>query len=389
MKKILLPIVMMTLIINMCGCSGIYTVPVDLMKVPKIKDEYVKNEVELTDSELRVLVQSFVPDGYKILETNKNLEKKDIYSLDVDGDGSNEYVVLVRNSNKMTIGFIVLKNKYGVWSKVYERLDECIGISTVKVVSGFYQNDVLLIVGNMLDSTNKINEYHLFNFKNSWDIDPMNLGVWSNVDVINGGDGYINFMCDYIMESRIIDLFSVKYDGDEFKFYNNALGFQLKSNQYKKELDNNNTNESLWYYYIYSLYMSGDYDAAIDSLDFYKDRDKSNDKQITNMKKFELLKANIMIDKNRVKEAKKILSNFSYILEHGDIIYMDDIYLFYLYYVMGRAEKAEGNYELATKYFNKSIENVYRTFNDETKLHVVMTRKILESMIRGDMKYEG
>ena len=97
MKKLILIIMIVMLMWTATGCSSLYEVPVNLMKTPKLNDNYIKNQKYLTDSELRVLIQSFMPEGYKLLEDNKSMEKQSIYDVDVDKKKKNEYVVLVRN----------------------------------------------------------------------------------------------------------------------------------------------------------------------------------------------------------------------------------------------------------------------------------------------------
>ena len=67
MKKLILIIMIVMLMWTATGCSSLYEVPVNLMKTPKLNDNYIKNQKYLTDSELRVLIQSFMQEGYKLL----------------------------------------------------------------------------------------------------------------------------------------------------------------------------------------------------------------------------------------------------------------------------------------------------------------------------------
>lgn len=195
MKKLILIIMIVMLMWTATGCSSLYEVPVNLMKTPKLNDNYIKNQKYLTDSELRVLIQSFMPEGYKLLEDNKSMEKQSIYDVDVDGDKKNEYVVLVRNSNKTNVGFFIVKNKYGKWAKVFEWMDEGIGIKTVKAIRGLNDKDVRLLVGNMINSKGP-SEYYLFNFEENWDGYYVDLGTWSDLSIVQSTDESINFVVE-------------------------------------------------------------------------------------------------------------------------------------------------------------------------------------------------
>lgn len=385
MKKLILIIMIVMLMWTATGCSSLYEVPVNLMKTPKLNDNYIKNQKYLTDSELRVLIQSFMPEGYKLLEDNKSMEKQSIYDVDVDGDKKNEYVVLVRNSNKTNVGFFIVKNKYGKWAKVFEWMDEGIGIKTVKAIRGLNDKDVRLLVGNMINSKGP-SEYYLFNFEENWDGYYVDLGTWSDLSIVQSIDESINFVVENRDESRILEMYSVSYDGDKFKYNSSADTYQNKINEYKSILEEYDGNESAWYYYIYAKFMAGRYEEALKNMNAYLERDKSRDSVKVNEMKFQLLKAMILSKLDRADEAKEIIDRYEESFKATDVLIDNNVSAYEFYYTAGVVNKALKNTKMANYNFNRALDRLEKTYDKKLAGYQEIVSEVMESLINDAKK---
>ena len=381
MKKLIPMIMIVILMSTFTGCNSFYEVPVNLMRTPKLNDNYIKNQKYLTDSELRILIQSFMPDGYKLLEDNKSMEKQSIYDLDVDGDKKNEYVVLVRNSNKSNVGFFVVKNKYGKWAKVFEWMDEGIGIKTVKAIRGLNDNDIRLLVGNMINSKGA-SEYYLFNFKENWDGSYVDLGTWSELSIVQSTDESINFIVENREESMILDLYSVSYDGDKFNCNNSADSYQSKMNEYKSMIDEYEGNESAWYYYIYAKLMAGRYEGALKDVNEYLARDKSRDSIKVSEVKFEVMKAMILSKLDRADEAQEIIDKYKESFKEPDVLFEYDMKAYEFYYVAGMVSKALEYTNMANYNFNEALDRLEKTYDRKITGYQEIISEVMESLIK-------
>lgn len=410
MKKLVLMITTAILMSTFTGCSNLYEVPVNLMKTPKLNSEYIKNQKDLTDSELRVLLQSFMPEGYKLLEDNKSMEKQSIYDLDVDGDKKNEYVVLVRNSNKTNVGFFVVKSKYGKWDKVFEWLDEGIGIKTVKAIRGLNEKDTRFLIGNMIN-TKGPSEYYLFDFNENWDGDNVDLGTWSDLSIVQSTEGNINFIAENRDDSKILDFYSISYDGEKFNHNDSADTYQNKINEYNSMINEYEGNESAWYYYIYAKSMAGHYEDALKDMNEYLARDKSRDSITVNEAKFQILKAMILAKLDRGKEAQEIIDKYeidfknpegsinndaglgdSEVLinnetnfRNSEIIVSNDVNAYEFYYTAGVVSKTLKNAEMADYNFKNALDRLEKTYDKRLKGSQEIISEVMESLIKDSM----
>lgn len=381
MKKLIPMIMIVILMSTFTGCSSLYEVPVNLMKTPRLNDNYIKNQKYLTDNELRVLIQSFMPEGYKLLEDNKSMEKQSIYDLDVDGDKKNEYVVLVRNSTKTNVGFFVVKSKYGKWAKVFEWMDEGIGIKTVKAIKGLNDKDIRLLVGNMINSKGP-SEYYLFNFKENWDGYYVDLGTWSELSIVQSTDESINFVVENREESMISDLYSVSYDGENYTYNSSADTYQTKINEYKSMIDEYEGNESAWYYYIYAKLMAGRYEEALKNVNEYLVRDKSRDSIKVSDVKFQVLKAMILSKLDRANEAQEIIDKYQESFKEPEVLFAYDVRAYEFYYVAGMVSKGLKDTKMANYNFNKALDRLENTYDRKITGCQEIISEVMESLIK-------
>lgn len=379
MKKVIIIFLLMAVMMT-TGCSIKYQLPVNLMKTPKLNEKYIKNQQGLTDSEMRVLAQSFVPNGYKILEDTNSMEKQSIYYIDVDGDSKQELVVLVKNSTKINVGFFIMKDKYGKWEKTFEFFDEGVGVKTVKAISGDNGEEGKLLVSNMT-SFKGPNQYYLFDFSKGWDTNAVDLGLWTALTIIPSESGQVAFVAQNNENDTISDLYVVRYDGENFYNYVNYDVYESKIAQYKNIIDQYEGNESVWYYYIYSKYMIKKYDEALKDMDEYWKRNRTGDKITVKEDKFKILNAIILIELGQVDKAKDIIEKtYGPMVDNGDKDY--DISWWDFYYAMGKISILRENREAAAGNFEMALRILNHTYDKDLKGYGKIVRDVKESMIK-------
>ena len=278
------------------------------------------------------------------------------------------------------MGFFVVKNKYGKWSKVFEWMDEGIGIKTVRVIRGLNDNDIRLLVGNMINSKGP-SEYYLFNFKENWDGSYVDLGTWSELSIVQSINGSINFVVENREESMISDLYSIRYDGDRFSYNGSSDIYQSKINEYKTMIDEYEGNESAWYYYIYAKLMAGRYEEALKNLNEYLERDKSRDSIKISEVKFQVLKAMILSKLDRYKEAQEIIDIYKGLFNDTEILFANDVKAYEFYYVAGVVSKGLKDEKMADYNFNKALEMLEKTYDKKITGYQEIISEVIESLI--------
>lgn len=366
-KRLFRALAMFSLIFIFSGCN-FYDVPSSLIRSPKLsKNEEFEERDSVDIDKLRILVQRFMPKGGKLLEESKTSGKKNILSIDVDGDSTNEIIVLFKDDSNFKKGFFVLKEKDGEWIKIYERAVEGNSISTLKTLTVKNKEDKRFLVGYLI-SGNAGTDFYLYDFKGD-NVKEVSIGRWNRMDIINtpdkDEDKHFVFGAQVNESNRDYSSYVIGFDGEKFygaeDFYYDY--YTKNAEYYKGELIQEMNNELIWYYYVESQIKSKQYTKALESLNevFKHKEDKKGEPTIqVGYYKFLILKARALNGLGEYNQAIDILNKIKDIGALNDNDYFHDEPKEYstidIYYELGISYKALGDKAKSETYFKNAIE---------------------------------
>lgn len=366
-KGVFKTLVVLSLTFIFTGCN-FYEVPSSLISSPNLSSNENFEGFDSVDTDkLRILVQKFMPKNGRLLEESKTSGKKNILFLDVDGDSSNELIVIFKDDSNFKKGFFVLKERDGQWIKIYEKALEGNSISTLKTLTVKDKDDKRLLVGYLI-SGNSGTDFYLYDFKES-NVQEVSIGRWNRMEIINTpdkeeGKSFV-FGAQVNEANSDYSSYVIGFDGTRFyaseDFYDDYYTKNLE--YYKGELIQQTNNELIWYYYIESQIKSKQYNKAIESLnEIFKYKEDKNEDPIIQVGyyKFLILKAMALNGVEEHEQAISLLNNIK------DIELLNDKDYFYnepkeystigIYYELGLAYKGLGEELKAEEYFKYAIE---------------------------------
>lgn len=384
MKYKLLPMVLILSFI-LCGCS-IYSTPTSLIKPPKLSENIVKDTMNLSQEDIKLLAQKFIPDKAKMLDEAKSPNKKNVFSIDVDGDVIKEIVVFFKEDESFKKGFMVLKNMGDKWTKIYEKSIESSAITFLQCVSVSDKDDMRLIVGYLI-SGHAGSEYFLYNFKDK-NVSEFSLGRWNSFEVLNTPEidkekGFV-FATQIYQASSDYSSYVIRFDGRSFMpaedFYNQY--FRNTMIYYNDEIRKEKKNQLAWYYFIESQIKSGLYQEALSSIsEVFSVKDQAGEKILeVGYYKFLILKAQALNGLSHHIEAESILTNLLKVSLNSkdDFFYYEpkEVSLSEIYYQLAIAYKGIGKMDEAKEFFKTSFNILQklsegRAYNEDYTLKII------------------
>lgn len=376
-KRLFRILVVLSLTFIFSGCD-FYDVPSSLISSPKLSANEDFEDIDSVDiDKLRILVQKFMPKGGKLLEESKTSGKKNILSIDVDGDLNNELIVLFKDDSNFKKGFFVLKENSGEWVKIYERSLEGNSISTLKTLTVKNKEDKRLLVGYLI-SGNAGTDFYLYDFKDD-NVKEVSMGRWNRMEIINtpdkDEDKNLVFGAQVNEFNKDYSSYVIGFDGEKFyaaeDFYDDYYTKNVE--YYKGELIQEMNNELIWYYYIESQIKSKQYTKALESLNevFKSKEDKNGEPTIqVGYYKFLILKAEALNGLGEYSQATDILNKIKNIgsLNDNDYFYNEpkEYSTIDIYYELGVAYKGLGDKVKSEKCFKYAIEEFEKLSLDDS-----------------------
>ncbi|MCB2308573.1 hypothetical protein LGL08_18700 [Clostridium estertheticum] len=332
-KRSILMVSLVMSLMFMGGCT--VSSPVELIQPPKLLDSQLKKD------DISSIAKQLLPDKSKLVAISKISTGNPVISVDVDNDKKDEIIAFFDLPESFEKGFVVIKEKNGKWSKVYEYKSEGSKIvnSEFLVVNG----KKALLFGNLI-STHAGVAYNLFTFDND-NIRKVNLGTWNKMEVLKTSletdkkefvfAGWKLYAPD---NTYVIDL--IRFDGEKVNYAKDLYKEYFKNvvKYYKGIIKENSLDVSQWYFLADSQVKANMYNDALISIQ--KGIDVNNDKNKTfdafSDTEFYLLKAQSLnglkkydesktvSEESAVKQINKLEKNTKAKDDKNDFNYMND-----------------------------------------------------------------
>lgn len=362
--------VTMCLLASFCLLStacGSFSTPQALIKPPAV------NKVMASDVDLKSIVQSYLPQGAKLLSTNEIVTGKSIYAMDLDGDKQDEILAFFKIEDKFEKGFIVLKKKNNKWDKIEEKKMECNSIARVEFTNVVSKDKKSLIVGSLI-SSHAGAEYKAYTFENS-KVEETLLGIWNKFEILNTPsdkessfvfDGWINCTGN-VQKAEIFKLKDKKvYYGEDFNSY-----YKNFTEYYSNLIKEKSNNELAWYLLVDAQLRSGMIKEAYKSKETASQIDSSKKYFPVDSNDFKLLQVEALRNEKHYDGALGVLDGVykniqsainnskkseDIKIEHDGLKDGKDHYLANVYIEYGKIYLDKNDKEKAREYFNKALD---------------------------------
>lgn len=378
---LLLLIIGITIIFSSCD----YYTPVSLIKAPVIV-----NTAYTSRANLSVIAQEFLPKGAKLIGLNRIDGEKNVLSLDLDNDRSNEIIAFFRIDDDFQNGMIILKNQDGKWTKITEKEVQSSSISKVDFTNIISKDNKNLFVGYYMSSLAG-SQYDVYTFQNG-KLTENYLCNAERFEILNtpiqSDKGFV--FAAWNQDWGDVQLVNIyKFDGKELTeaedFYQSYLPDIM--NYYKEVLQRYPNNLLIWYRITEAQVKGNDPEEALDSLDKVEELRAENPNIRNYGIGFTILRAEALIKMKRYDKGQAILDELIYKgennLDNTDI--KNSIYLPSLYLQKGKLYLALNKKDKAEEILNKALEackQVYKNHNTEK----LMDRDVTVQEIRNEMK---
>ena len=360
------------------SACAVAVTPRETIQAPKAPVVEANNIGENEDS--KVIVQRFIPTGYKLLETNKIINEKNIYELDLDNDKTNEIVAFIKNDEKFEKGFIVLKKKDNNWTKVYEKITEASSISMAEMVNVYNKDDNSLLVGFFI-SSHAGSIYNAYTLKKG-KVDELQLGMYKRFEILNtpGKDkdnrfayaAWIDYMANIQVCSILMfngknffpadGLYSDDYNKKVIKYYQDIMK-KNESIDYGKA-------QFVWQQLIEAQIGARKYEEALSSIIKVLDI-KNSDNQILPVEEYEFnyLKGKALNGLGRYSKSEEVLNKAK------------DTVLNFLESKKDQYRTDEYNFKLSDIYLELGINYAAQNRKTEAKEMLAKSLSIIEGLV--------
>ncbi|MBU3186213.1 tetratricopeptide repeat protein [Clostridium estertheticum] len=332
-KRSILMVSLVMSLMFMGGCT--VSSPVELIQPPKLLDSQLKKD------DISSIAKQLLPNKSKLVAISKISAGNPVISVDVDNDKKDEIVAFFDLPESFEKGFVVIKEKNGKWSKLYEYKSE--GSKRVNSEFLVVNGKKALLFGNLI-STHAGVAYNLFTFDND-NIRKINLGTWNKMEVLKTSletdkkefvfAGWKLYAPD---KTYVIDL--IRFDGEKVNYAKDLYKEYFKNvvKYYKGIIKENSLDVSQWYFLADSQVKANMYNDALVSIQ--KGIDVNNDKNKTfdafSDTEFYLLKAQSLnglkkydesktvSEESAVKQINKLEKNTKAKDDKNDFNYMND-----------------------------------------------------------------
>ncbi len=357
------------------SCSG-YSTPTSLVKPPSIDNMAYGS----SNKDLNSIVQKFLPNGSKLLDPNRAVSGKAVFTMDVDNDKSDEIVALFRIDSELENGIIVLKKENSGWVKILEKKMQSNSISKVELVNVINKNEKSLIVGYYIGGIAG-SQYITYTFENK-KVQEIDTGIWQKIEILNTplqkNKGFV--FASWTQDTgdvQTVDLYKIegnKLLNDE-EFYPSYLPKILE--YYNGVLQKyGNLNQLAWYHIINAQIKGNVPNDALKSIDKVTEIKAKNDKVFkVEDYKFKFLKAQAFNKLKRYDESKIILDDLITQMEkeinkdkeiNNDMLIMDKkIDISNMYLEKGKMYVLLNEKDKAKEMFNKALSISEEVCKDE------------------------
>lgn len=353
------------LLFSSCGRAS---TPTSLIKAPNVNNSVYSSN----GGNINGIIQKFLPNGAKILEPSRIDSGKNVFSIDIDNDKSNEIIALFRIDSKYENGIIVLKKEGKSWTKIFEKEVESNSISMLKFMNVLDKEQKSLIVGYNI-SSHAGTQYSLYTFKNN-KFEEMDLGMWKKFEILNTPvqNNKVFVFAGWMQDAgdvEAVDLYKIE-DGILLKddeFYQSYLPNIV--NYYNGILEKyKNLNQLAWYHMIDAQIKGNVPNNALKSIDkVYEIKAENNNVFNVEDYKFKFLKAQALNKLGKCNESESILNSLILQIEK-DISDSKDIGkksdLSNMYLEKGKLYASLNKKDKAEEMFNKALsilEDIYKS----------------------------